>query len=222
MKVKFLGTSAGWPLPRLGHRCELCDSGDLEDKRLRSSVLVNESIIIDAGPDTYQKLIQNNPEKIKYVILTHWHPDHTLGVWDLTHIYNGKESPRVKPLVFGTKPTLKFVSSFIKNLEGQNTTEINFKQTLDLGGVEFFNFEVNHTVGTIAVKISENKKSFVYIPDFKSIPEENMNFARGVDLLVMDGSSLTKDSETKSHQSIETGIKLAKKLKIKQAGFTHL
>ena len=56
MHIKFLGTSAGWPLPRLGCRCELCSSNDPKDTRTRTQLLVNDSILLDAGPDTYRHL----------------------------------------------------------------------------------------------------------------------------------------------------------------------
>ena|SRR3989344_1904569 len=57
MKIKFLGTSAGWPLPRLGCTCELCSSRDPKDTRTRTQLLVNDTILLDAGPDTYRHLI---------------------------------------------------------------------------------------------------------------------------------------------------------------------
>lgn len=222
MKIKFLGTSAGWPIPRLGHHCELCDSRDPKDKRLHASVLVNDFILIDAGPDIYQKLLRVSPTKIKYVLLTHWHPDHTVGVWELSHIYAGKETRRIKPIIFGTKPTIKFINASVNQKSELETREIEFEEEVKLGNLKFFNFSVKHTEGSIAVCLKEGNTSFVYIPDFKTIPQENLKFAQEVDLLVMDGSSLTHIGETPAHQTIEQGIKLAKNLKIKQAAFTHL
>src|SRR3989344_9003848 len=60
MKVKFLGTSAVWPLPRLGCNCELCSSVDPKDTRTRTQLLVNDTILLDAGPDTYHHLLSYN------------------------------------------------------------------------------------------------------------------------------------------------------------------
>lgn len=216
MKIKFLGTSAGWPLPRLGHKCEICSSTDPKDTRLRSSALINESILIDAGPDTYQKLLKIDVSKIRYVILTHWHPDHTLGVWDLSHLYIDS-----KPVIFATAPTLARLRAHV-GLEKLAIKEVSFGQSIDLEQTKFTNFEVVHTEGCFGVKLENSNKSLVYIPDFKSIPEPNKRQVKGVDLLVMDGSSLKKEVETSSHQSIETGIKLAKELGVRRATFTHL
>ena len=219
MKIKFLGTSAGWPLPRLGCKCELCSSSNSKDKRLRSSVLVNDSVLIDAGPDTYQKLRPIDPTLIKHVILTHYHADHTLGIWDLGHIYG--ETGKTKPTLYGTETTFSKISS---PLDRQDLVEktVKFEESLTLDTVEFSNFEVTHTKGTIAVVIKEASKKFIYIPDFKSIPKNNLKYLANTDLLIIDGSSLYKKDETGGHESIETGLKLALDSGAKQVGFTHL
>ena len=93
MKVKFLGTSAGWPLPRLGCECDICSSKDSRDKRGRSQLLINDILLLDIGPDTYLHLSRDDvdPKKIKFAAITHEHPDHTFGLLDLGHIYNSNK-----------------------------------------------------------------------------------------------------------------------------------
>ena len=88
MKIKFLGTSAGWPLPRLGCRDQVYTSLDPKGKRTRSQALINERLLLDVGPDTYVHLNAPdiNPTTIEYAAITHEHPDHTYGLWDLGHI----------------------------------------------------------------------------------------------------------------------------------------
>ena len=75
----MLGSSAAWPIPRLGCDCEQCTSSDPRDRRLRSSLLVDGRILVDAGPDAYQQLLGAGvvPEAI---LLTHHHHDHMLGL----------------------------------------------------------------------------------------------------------------------------------------------
>jgi phosphoribosyl 1,2-cyclic phosphate phosphodiesterase len=79
LKALVLGSSAAWPIPRLGCDCEQCTSSDPRDRRLRSSLLVDGRILVDAGPDAYQQLLGAGvvPEAI---LLTHHHHDHMLGL----------------------------------------------------------------------------------------------------------------------------------------------
>jgi len=62
MKILFLGTSAGWPLPRLGCQCEICQSKDPLDTRLRPSVLVNDKIL----PERKTAQINNHQGSFKW------------------------------------------------------------------------------------------------------------------------------------------------------------
>ena len=59
MKIKFLGTAAGWPLPRLGCNCQICISKDPKDTRTRTQILINDYLLLDAGYDTYLHLKNN-------------------------------------------------------------------------------------------------------------------------------------------------------------------
>jgi phosphoribosyl 1,2-cyclic phosphate phosphodiesterase len=83
--IEVLGTSAGWPIPRLGCDCPQCTSDDPRDRRLRSSLLLDRRILVDAGPDAYAQLMRAGavPEQ---VVLTHDHHDHVLGLHVLSKL----------------------------------------------------------------------------------------------------------------------------------------
>src|SRR3990167_505768 len=107
MKIKFLGTSAGWPLPRLGCKCEICSSADPKDKRTRTQILIDDTVLLDAGPDTYNHLIPLDvAHQLKAVLISHAHPDHILGLWDLPHIYGREENNIDKIHLYVTQPVL--------------------------------------------------------------------------------------------------------------------
>jgi phosphoribosyl 1,2-cyclic phosphate phosphodiesterase len=91
MKIEFLGTSAGWPLPRLGCNCKICTSSDPKDRRSRTQLLVNDKILLDAGPETYFHLLNHNPSTITHLLISHAHLDHITGLADLAKIYNRQE-----------------------------------------------------------------------------------------------------------------------------------
>ena len=120
--IKFLGTSSGEPIPRPGDDCQQCVSADKKDKRLRSSLLINKKILVDAGPDILKQLHKNQIENLELVLITHDHNDHAAGIKDLLKIKRNLEIIRLKP--------------------GQH-----FKWE----GLEFYAFKVNHSKVVITV-----------------------------------------------------------------------
>ena len=86
MRITFLGTGTSQGVPVIGCECKVCKSENIKDKRLRSSVLIeenNKNIIIDTGPDLRQQSLKNNICKIDFVLYTHAHRDHVSGIDEL-------------------------------------------------------------------------------------------------------------------------------------------
>lgn len=70
MKILFLGTGAAdWPKEK---------SADSEEFRRNSSVLIDDTLLIDPGPQVISALKEygRDAKKIKYIINTHKHADH--------------------------------------------------------------------------------------------------------------------------------------------------
>src|SRR3989304_6082503 len=167
MRIKFLGTSAGWPLPRLGCECKICSSKDPRDKRTRSQLLVNDILLLDIGPDTYLHLSDSkiDPLKIKYAAITHEHSDHTFGLWDLGHIYNSQKIniilaestyKKISRLLFYNK--YKITRNKIKFQEYESLlSQVNFDLT------NLFDAGINHVydeIGDSYLDIAKNKAEF--------------------------------------------------------------
>lgn len=86
MKVTFLGTGTSQGVPIIACDCEVCQSDDLHDKRLRSSVFIEHngvSMLIDAGPDFRQQMLRENIKDLDAILLTHEHKDHVGGLDDV-------------------------------------------------------------------------------------------------------------------------------------------
>ncbi len=84
--VTILGTGTSQGVPVIGCGCEVCQSKDTLDKRLRTSVLIsrkNTHVVIDAGPDFRQQMLRHNVGRLDAVLITHNHKDHTGGIDDV-------------------------------------------------------------------------------------------------------------------------------------------
>ena len=218
MKIKFLGTSSGWPLPRLGCRCKICTSPDPKDKRTRSSVLINDFLLIDCGPNFYDQFQHQDPTKISDVFITHAHPDHVSGLWDLK-IYHKEKNLKL----YISKVTHKKILNLI-HFAAPKIIFIKPDQKIKISNLNIIPFLVDHTstTETLGFKIFE-KKSFVYIPDFRTIPRQSIKYCRRANILVLDGSSISPAGPKKwGHLPIKKSILLAKHFGAHQVYFTHI
>lgn len=222
MKILFLGTSAGWPLPRLGCQCKLCSSCNPKDKRLRPVILIDESILIDCGPDIYHQLIKNQVDtsKLKALIITHSHLDHILGFYDLGHLYN-RQQKELKLIT--TQGVLNdFHKIYPYPLHPFRPQIVKPDETFDFEKNKISLVSVFHSRRPcFGVKIKTNR-ILAYVPDFRKIPKTSQKTLGNVDLLILDGSSLDKRGQSKNHISIKQGLEIARKLQPKKVYFTHL
>ncbi len=225
MKVDFLGTSAGWPLPRLGpHKDEVCKSTDPKDRRRRSALLVNDSILIDAGPDIYQELLNVGDPPVKAVFITHPHPDHMIGLWDISKILGRKINVHL----------IKQAQTILKRVLPATFNELDIVTILDqkeikINTIAITPFSVIHskTFPEVGYLVKENKKGFIYIPDVRRIDKKTEKFFHKAQVAILDGSILDRPfpSWTKAwgHWSIKEGIEALRKIKnIKKVYFTHI
>lgn len=93
MKVLFLGTGAAEGYPALFCNCDHCQQARAlggPNLRCRSSVLVNDDMLVDFGPDTPAQCIRFGVDltTVRDVLFTHSHSDH-LHVHDTWHRHVG-------------------------------------------------------------------------------------------------------------------------------------
>lgn len=224
MKIKFLGTSAGWPLPRLGCKCEICRSADPKDKRTRTQILIDDTVLLDAGPDTYNHLIPLDvTHKLKAALISHAHPDHILGLWDLPHIYGRVENNIDKINLYITQPVLNGVRRvFDTPFQPIKPVIVKPNQTFNINHAQVQYFPVIHgKTPAFGIKYKDGK-FLAYIPDFNRILPSQQKVIKDCHLLIIDGSSLGKIGQSPTHISIQDGIQIAKKLKAKLTYFVHI
>lgn len=222
MEILFLGTSAGWPLPRLGCRCHICLSADSKDKRLRPSILVNKSYLIDAPPDIYHqlKIHQVDPAKISHILVTHSHDDHFIGLYDLSHIYEREDKIRLMATA-GVLSEMRKKAEV--SMQAFKIEEVKPFKKVDLGNNNFSWFiPVKHgVVEAYGIKIKVAKPVF-YAPEFRRILPSSKKVLGDLELAIIDGSSKTSYGQAKGHETIEEGLRLGKEIRAKKILFTNI
>ncbi len=86
MKLTFLGTGTSQGVPVIACNCPVCQSNDLHDKRLRTAALIEHkgsTIVIDAGPDFRQQMLNAKVKTLDSILITHEHRDHIAGLDDV-------------------------------------------------------------------------------------------------------------------------------------------
>jgi phosphoribosyl 1,2-cyclic phosphate phosphodiesterase len=212
LKALVLGSSAAWPIPRLGCDCAQCTSTDPRDRRLRSSLLVDGRILVDAGPDAYQQL-QRAAVLPESILLTHHHHDHMLGLHVLSKagrlpLHMTKESERGVRTIF---PRIDFR---VMHLTPGVKLELG-------GGLVAQAFDVSHSENTRTMAFrftSDAGGSLVYMPDMSAAPDSKL--ARGADVVILDGS--TRERPARGHLPMTDTLELLPRLKAGRALFTHI
>jgi phosphoribosyl 1,2-cyclic phosphate phosphodiesterase len=212
MRIDVLGTSAGWPVPRLGCRCEQCTSNDPRDRRLRPCLLLERRVLVDAGPDLYAQLLKADvvPDSI---VITHSHGDHVLGLYELA------KAGRL-PL-YCSPDTERQVRAMLPRVQ-LRMMRIAPGVGFDLGeGLRGQAFDVEHgRERTFGYRFTGRRgESLVYVPDLGAPPVSRL--ARDADLLMIDGSC-RGTAASHGHLPIEEAIPVARTLKARRVLFTHI
>ncbi len=81
MRLTFLGTAAAEGYPALWCRCERCTTARARggrNLRFRSAVLVNDDLLLDAGPDLLASAVRLGIDlaPVQALLITHPHTDH--------------------------------------------------------------------------------------------------------------------------------------------------
>lgn len=224
MRVTFLGTGTSTGVPVIGCQCQVCTSPNPRDKRLRSSILIENStstILVDASPDFRQQALRHNIQQLHAVLFTHAHADHVMGMDDLRQINRPQDIPIP---IFGNAHTLKQIRQMFRYV--WETPEYRrFLPNLEIC-IQDSQFDVNDSTIT-PIPLLHGKlpiwgyriKNFAYLNDCSQIPDTSIPLLQDLDVLVLDALRYRPHI---AHFNLEEAIQQAQIIQAAKTYFTHM
>ena len=224
MRITFLGTGTSQGIPVIACKCSVCLSEDINDKRLRTSVLIEVegvSIVIDTGPDFRQQMLRADVQHLDAVIYTHAHKDHIAGLDDVRpfNFINDMEMP-----IYGEKNVLEalkrefhYAFEDIKYLGVPRLAlnEIN-NEEFYIKGIKIIPIRAFHyKLPVFGFRIND----FTYITDANYIEDAEFEKIKNSKVLVLN--ALRKNKHI-SHFTLEEAIKVFEKSESEKGYFTHI
>lgn len=224
MDITFLGTGTSQGVPVIACNCKVCDSGNDKDKRLRSSVMVEDDgivIVIDTGPDFRQQMLRCNVKKVDAVVFTHEHKDHIAGFDDIrafNFVLKRKMdvyvSAAVEQAIYREFPYIFFEEKY-PGVPEINLHIINDTSFLAAGIIITPIKTLHYKMPVLGFRI----KDFTYITDANFISESEKEKIKGSKVLVLN--ALRKEKHI-SHFTLKEALDLIEELKPDKAYLTHI
>jgi phosphoribosyl 1,2-cyclic phosphate phosphodiesterase len=184
----FLGTSAATSCPLVFCKCRVCQNARIKkgkDFRKRASLLINEDLLIDLGPDVVTSSAMYNIDltKVKYILQTHGHSDHFAA---------GHLITRLKEYATENIERIDLVASIdtVKSLDKWLKTEESNADLFDSNWLDRLNMDTKYIDNGDCIKIGKyfitaieslhdvSENSLIFI-----ISSDNRSILYGTDLL---------------------------------------
>ncbi len=224
MKITFLGTGTSQGIPVIGCGCQVCQSSDRYDHRLRVSVLIEigeTTLVIDSGPDFRYQMLREKVMDLDAILFTHEHKDHIAGLDDIrpfNYILKKKIDIYAAQRV---QEALKREFAYIfSEVPYPGLPQINLFTVADrpfeIAGHPVIPIEVLHyKLPVLAYRIYD----FTYVTDAKTVSEEAIAKMRGSKVLVVN--ALQKEPHI-SHFTLDEAIAFAERVGAETTYFTHI
>ena len=223
MKITFNGTAASEGFPALFCECSFCtEARKLGGKNLRrrTSVTIDDKILIDLNPDTYCANLYGKLDlrEITHVIFSHSHSDHCYPE-DLRGIISPcAETDRKEPLyVYGNKTVYeKCIENEFLDYERDGFAKfqmMELNKSFYIDDYKITPLEGNHSdesEDSMLLIVERKGKTFFYGLDSGEYTEnfwENVKKFK-IDTAVLDCSTIEAPSIFKTHSGIPENLKM--------------
>lgn len=226
-QLVFLGTGTSVGVPCIGCGCEVCQSDDPRNQRLRCSValgLPGGTLLIDTSPDMRTQVLRAKLPPVQATLYTHDHVDHLYGLDDLRmYAYMlGKPMPvYCEPQV---EARIRRAFDYAFTEEAKNYA--GGVPQLDIHSISTEPFEVlGATIRPLRLHHGRFRVlgfrigNVAYCTDTSEIPEESWSTLAGLDVLILDA---LRHRPHVSHFSVDEAVAVAQKLGAKRTLLTHM
>ena len=223
IKLTFLGTGTSQGVPVIACDCRVCRSVNPLDKRLRTSVFLEIdglNLVIDAGPDFRQQMLQADIHKLDAILFTHQHRDHIAGLDDVRsyNFIQKKSMPIYGNALVIDQISREFHYVFESNYPGIPQIDINCidHTPFHIDDLLITPIEVlHHKLPVLGFRIHD----LTYITDANSIPPKEFEKILGSKILVIN--ALQRNDHI-SHFTLDEALRVIDKIKPEKAYLTHI
>lgn len=222
-KLTVLGSGTSTGVPTIGCSCEVCQSTNGKDKRLRTSALYENNgvrILLDCGPDFRAQILPLDFAPLDGVLITHEHYDHVGGLDDLRSFTYYGELP-----IYAETYTAKrlkqrmpycFVDKSYPGIPQLKLKELKPFESFAIKGVQVLPLRINH--GQLPI-LGYRIGNMAYITDMSSAPTETVEAIKGVEVLLINA---LRSKPHLTHQTINEAVHFAQTVEAKQTFFIHM
>lgn len=223
-QVTILGSGTSQGVPVIACDCEVCQSSDPKDKRLRTSVMLEidgKVFIIDTGPDFRQQMLTHHVSNLTAILFTHEHKDHVAGLDDV-RAFNFKLKKHID--VYAEQKVQDALKQEYAYIFAENkypgVPRINMhlltNEPLIIEGLPITPIRLNHyKLPILGFRIGD----FAYLTDVKTIPDEEMGKLKNLHTLVI--TALRKEEHI-SHMNLDEALDVVNRVSPKTTYLTHL
>lgn len=224
MQITFLGTGTSQGVPLIACSCDVCLSNDPKDKRLRTSILIEEKgkvIVIDTGPDFRAQMLREQVKQLDAVVFTHEHKDHTAGFDDI-RAFNFISKRKIDVYASASvQEAIKREYAYIfSDFKYPGIPEINLfllrNELTVIHGIELLPVEVLHYKLPV---FGFRTGDFTYITDANYISDVEKEKIKGSKIIVLN--ALRREPHI-SHFTFEEALNLIEELKPEKAYLIHI
>lgn len=221
MKIALLGTGDAGGVPLHGCDCPACTRARAIPafRRGPCTAMVESAgarVLIDAGlPDLTERV---SPADLSAIVLTHFHPDHVLGLFRLRW---GKG----RPIPVYAPPDRRGCADLYRNHGILDFRWLRKFEPVQIGDLTLTPLPMIHSKPTFGYAVeSASGERFAYLTDTIGLPERTEEFLRRwrPGAAALDCSHAPQEAPPRNHNDLSRASKIAKALAPTSVWLTHV